>query len=378
MKTVNVQCVIVGAGFAGIATAYRLTEQGISDVIILEKEKIPGFHSSGRNAGMIRQINFDPQIARMAIAGASYVRSQASSESFHPTGSVLLGGETAWPRLRKARSELLEGGLLVEGIEEVDPECARARWPDTAGADFHGALYTSSDGVVDPHALLADYLRKAQAGGARLFPQCQVERIEPTNGNSTLSVWTPGFEFRAQHVVNAGGAWASEVGKLARAFPVPLVPYSRHLFHTGILEPKRKPGPFIWDEENSIYVRPESGGLLLSACDASPSSPGVPSVADDAVILLATKLATAFPVHADLPVASAWAGLRTFAPDQRFVIGPDPIVRGFYWVAGLGGHGVTVSAAAGALAAETILEPSRDRQNPFSASRFAKSGQATA
>ncbi len=377
MKTVNVECVIVGAGFAGIATAYRLTEQGISDVVILEKEKIPGFHSSGRNAGMIRQINFDPQIARMAVAGASYVRSQAPSESFHLTGSILLGGKTGWPRLRKARSEFSDSGLPIEEVEEVKPDLARSRWPDTAGSDFLGALYTSSDGVVDPHALLSDYLRKAQAGGARLFPDCEVERIEH-NRNSTLSVRTASFEFRARHVVNASGAWASEVGKLARAFPVPLVPYRRHLFHTGILEPKRKPGPFIWDEENSIYLRPESGGLLLSACDASLSRPGVPTVAEDAAVMLATKLAAAFPVHVDLPVARSWAGLRTFAPDQRFVIGPDPIVPGFYWVAGLGGHGVTVSAAAGALAAKTILEPVQDRQNPFSPSRFAKSGQATA
>ena len=84
--------------------------------------------------------------------------------------------------------------------------------------------------------------------------------------------------------------------------------------------------------------------------------------------LLAEKFRSAYPDFPDVPIARHWAGLRTFADDGRFVVGWDPRVKGFFWVCGLAGHGVTTSAAVGALAAATLL--GADENKDFSPSRF--------
>ncbi len=363
-------CVIIGGGFAGIATAYQLTRRGASDVMILEQEKFPGVHSSGRNAGMIRQVIFDEEIAKLAREGAAFVREASSRWNlphlFRPTGSLLLGGESCWHRLQAAEEEARRQGTAVE---IWDKQAVESRLQMTAGGDFEGGVFTASDGTVDAHGLLQSYLREAEREGARLLSDCKVEAVIVDDGYVT-GVHTDHGRIKTPCVVNAAGAWAARIGSLAAAAAVPLVPHRRHLFFTGGLPEPRYDGPFLWNEEHHVYLRSESGGLLLSPCDETPFAPGIPPTTLEAAELLAAKLQRAFPSQMNLPVARSWAGLRTFTPDGRFVIGPDPLVTGFFWVAGLGGHGVTTSAAVGRLAADLILEPSRDADNAFSPARF--------
>jgi len=173
-----------------------------------------------------------------------------------------------------------------------------------------------------------------------------------------------------RRLVNAAGAWASEVAALAGAVPCPLTPFRRHLVYTGAWDTVAADWPYVWDLSRDVYFRPESSGLLLSPCDHTNAEPGVPSTSPAALDLLEDKLRGAFPALADLPVARSWAGLRIFAPDGRFVLGPDPRVAGFYWAAGLGGHGVTTSPAVGAQVAEAILSPETAERSVFSPNRF--------
>ena len=159
------------------------------------------------------------------------------------------------------------------------------------------------------------------------------------------------------------------------SLPVPanlsLSPYRRHLFVTEALDWVSADWPIVWDVSHEIYFRPESGGLLLSPCDESLQTPGLPVQDPAALELLADKAIQYLPKLADLPIRNSWCGLRTFAPDRRFVIGWDPQLEGFFWVAGMGGHGVTVSYSVGVLAASLILQ-SREQalSNEFSPARF--------
>jgi glycine/D-amino acid oxidase-like deaminating enzyme len=152
---------------------------------------------------------------------------------------------------------------------------------------------------------------------------------------------------------------------------VPLRPRRRHIFVTKPLDWVPPDWPFIWDISSEVYFRPEEGGLLFSPCDEGEpgdrDSDASDPVARDA---LSGKLERQFPGLRDLPVARSWSGLRTLTPDGRFVLGPDPAIDGFFWVAGLGGHGVTCSHALGELAAELVLHPEKDSINPHSPSRF--------
>jgi len=367
----SARIVIIGAGLAGVATAYRLAGLGETDVLILEKEVLPGMHSSGRSAAMIRQVVQDKDILMLAREGARFFRDQTQHWDdpflYVKTGSLLLAhGE----RLRSLRSEAELAGRLGLDYEIWDYGQAVDRIPCAAGGDFEGGIWCASDGVTDTDRLLNGFFRQAHSAGVKMRTGLAAWRIEVAKGKIRGIETQEGF-IRSEIVVNAAGAWAGELGKLAGALPIEHKPLRRHLYYTGELDWVDPRWPFAWDVSHEVYFRPESAGLLLSPCDESLSRPGLPPVDPQAEDLLAEKLGAGFPRLFDIPICKTWAGLRTFAPDRRFLIGWDPIIKGFYWVSGLGGHGVTTCAAAGELAARELLDPGRKSDSPFSPARFA-------
>lgn len=362
--------VIIGAGFAGAATAYHLARKGVRDILILEQEKIAGVHSSGRNASMIRQVVPEPAIVNLARDGAAFLRSPPADwpipVDYRCNGSLLLGSGEGWKKLLRDAEMARAAGIEAENWSR---ERARDYVPVLKGADFDGAIWCPADGVVDIHALLSGYLKAASALGAQIRYGCLVQGIEARDGRASGIVTADGI-IKAEAVINAAGPWAGVIGKMAGAAAPPLRPCRRHLFVTAPLPWVDPRWPFVWDDAHGIYFRPDSGGLLLCPCDQDEMAPGDPPTDGRIAELLAGKIRKYFPGVADVAIKKNWAGLRTLSPDGRFVIGWDPKVRGFFWVAGLGGHGVTTSSSVGNLAASLILDPADKRGGPFSPARF--------
>jgi len=352
------EVVIVGAGFAGAATAYALQRRGVRGIVLLEQEARPGLHSSGRNAAMGRQIVTDPDLLRLAVEGMRFLTAPPAElpnrTYLKPTGSLLVASGSKAEAYRAAIPLFEEHRLRVNWLDHA--EVVQLVQPADGGA-FEGGVHCLEDGIVDVAALLESYLR---VSGARILYGRRLAAVETTGGR-VASVETDHRErIETPIVVNAAGAWAGEVAKLAKASPLPLRPTRRHLVVTGPLGWVEPSWPFVWDLSRDVYFRPEPPGLLLSPCDQTDQPAGDASVDDSALSLLAEKLADAFPRLSDLPVQRTWAGHRTLLPDGRFAIGPDPKLSGFVWCAGLGGHGVTTSAAVGRLAAEAVLDGSAD------------------
>jgi glycine/D-amino acid oxidase-like deaminating enzyme len=222
---------------------------------------------------------------------------------------------------------------------------------------------------VDIHALLSGYLKAATSLGAQVRYGCTVQGIEVKEGR-VAEVFTTDEIIRTEAVVNAAGAWAGVIGKLSGAVEAPLRPCRRHLFVTAPLSWVDQRWPFVWDVTHDIYFRPESGGLLLCACDQDEMAPGIPPTDNSVTELLAEKIRRHLPGISNVAIKRSLAGLRTLSADGRFVVGWDPKVRGFFWVAGLGGHGVTTSWSVGNLAAGLILNEEGRRAEEFSPERF--------
>ena len=195
------------------------------------------------------------------------------------------------------------------------------------------------------------------------------KRCVPNGDDIELS--TNGGVVRAKVLVNASGAWANVVARLAGATELPLKPCRRHLFVSPPLAWVDRSWPFVWDVSHDIYFRPEGDGLLLCACDQTELAPGDPPVDESVKEMLAEKIDRYMPALVDVSIAKGWAGIRTLTPDGRFVIGWDPQVDNFFWVAGLGGHGMTTSAAVGELAAQLLIGGRGKRSAPFAPERFA-------
>jgi D-arginine dehydrogenase len=365
------QFVVIGAGFAGAATAYQLARRGVQDVALLEQESIPGFHASGRNAAMLRKCVPEAHLAKLTRDGADFIQNPPvdwpEPVNFKQNGSLLLGSGESWNKLQRDA----ETGRSV-GIDVVNwtPEQARRHVPILEQAQFEGAIWCASDGIVDIHSLLSGYLKGAASRGATIRYNVQVRSLRRLPGKG-FEITTNGEVLRAETVINASGAWANVVASMVGARAMPLRPCRRHLFVSPPMDWVNPKWPFIWDVAHDIYFRPEGEGLLLCACDQTELTPCDPPVDEGIKELLAEKIDQFMPALSGVRIARGWAGFRTLTPDGHFIIGWDPGVENFFWVAGLGGHGMTTSAAVGELAADLLIAAGEKTSAPFSPERFA-------
>ncbi|MCP3959275.1 MAG: FAD-binding oxidoreductase [bacterium] len=340
-KEIAVDVLIVGAGFAGAATAFHLSRRFAGRIALVEREKTPGAHASGRNASLFRQSVADPQIRRVAVASGEAYRGLRREIDFGEVGSLVLAERDRLERLRDpaVAAEVVEAGEV------------RRRVPLLEGHRFRRALWTPGDGVIDTWALLSHYLAEARSRGVELATDCEVLEIA---GPAPFRVTTSRGCFRAARVVDAAGAWAPRIARLAGLDAPYLVPFKRHLFVLDGIEAIDPGWPFVWSEEHDFYFRPESGGLLFSVCDGEPAERLVASVSEGISEVLAERILEHLPALEEARVRNVWSCFRTKTPDDRFLIGPDPRCEGFFWVAGLGGHGMSCSWEIGRLAARTL------------------------
>lgn len=350
--------VIVGAGFAGAATAWALARAGLGPGVILEQEPSFGVHASGRNAALVKLSESDPVIRALAKRGLSGIRSLESPGAplLKRTGGLAVASsESSVHEL-----EQLQHALATEGVlSRLLPfERARRELPFLELLDFKSALWCADEGVADIHALLVRYLEAARDGGFRLRTNTRVEELIVEGGRAVGLRTEANEEIRADVIVDASGAWAGRLGRPSA--PLALTAMRRHLFVSTAVDFVRSDLPFTWLEDAALYFRPEGDGLLLSPCDETPMAAGLPPTDPAAAELLAEKLARAAPRLGDLAIRRSWACLRTFTPDRRPLIGYDPDVPGLFHVSGLGGFGMMCSAAVGELAAPLLCGQSVD------------------
>jgi glycine/D-amino acid oxidase-like deaminating enzyme len=340
MSRESVEILIVGGGIAGLSTACHLALAGQERVMLVERELLPGFYASGHNAGIARQLTGRAEHTALTIQGRNRL---AEAGLMRVSGGYLLGAE------RGGTDALAEEARHFQLAAEKG---AGSPLPGLQAAEY---LHLPSDGVIDIDAVLHHCAYTARAGGAQLRFGCQVTGITPEA--SGFRVATDQGTIHARKLVNAAGAWAQEVGRMAGGLDIPFQPLRRHLIWSNAAYAQDQ--AWAWWADRPLYARPESGGVLLCACEESevalPGRGSQPDTDDSVLEGLADSLKALIPALADAPIARLWCGLRTFAPDRRFVLGPDPVNPGLTWVAGLGGHGMTSGMAVGALAAESLL-----------------------
>ncbi len=363
----------MGAGVvAAPATAYHLARSGARDILVLEQEAVLGVHSSGRNAAMVRQVVPDSAIAALAEEGAAFLRAPPADfpgpVGFAQNGSLLLASGAGWRKLIADAEAARRIGMAAECWPR---ERACELVPALQDADFEGAVWCSTDGVIDIHALLSGYLKAAQNLGAEVRYRAAVKKIETRSGRVAAIVANE-ETIEAGALIDAAGPWAAAIAQMAGAADVPLHPCRRHLFVTAPLAWVDRKWPFVWDTTHEFYFRPEASGLLLCPCDQEEMAPCDAPTDESITELLYEKIRRHLPALAEVAIKNHWAGFRTLSADGRFVIGRDPQVGNFFWVAGLGGHGVTASSAAGALAAKLILGGEEKSGAEFSPARFAR------
>jgi D-arginine dehydrogenase len=344
---------VVGSGIAGASIACELAPH--AKVIVAEQEDRAGYHTSGRSAAMYI-VSYGVAPVRMLTA-ASRAFFDSPPDGFAdyplltPRGCLTIARTDQFERLASEARALAETASAYREIGEAEAKALVPRLRDGAAAR---ALYEPDSADIDVAALLQGFMRLAKARGAAFRLDARVGGLE-RQGDKWRATLRDGETIVAGAIVDAAGAWADAMAGLAGLSGLGLMPKRR----TAILiDPP--PGvdiagwPNVLDVSEQFYFKPQSGLILASPGDETPSPPTDAAPEELDIALCVDRIQAA----ADLPVSRvtrAWAGLRTFAPDHALVIGHDPRAQGFFWFAGQGGFGMQTSPAAARFGAALAL-----------------------
>jgi len=351
--------IVIGAGIGGASIAYWLSQQ--ARVIVLEGETQPGYHSTGRSAALFMESYGPDQVRALTRASLGFFRNPPPGFSEHallyPRGAFMFAAPG-----QEAALDAHEATVRAtsSAVQRLDAQAALEMLPVLRPGQVAGGVLEQDAADIDVDALLQGFLRGLRRQGGRIVCDARVEAMR--RGGGVWEVSAAGTTFRAPVVVNAAGAWADAVARLAGAAPVGLVPKRRSAFLFAPpegLDTAR--WPMVLDVTESFYIKPDAGMLLGSPCNADPAPPhDVQAEELDIAIAIDqierhTTLRIRRPTH-------VWAGLRSFVADGELVGGHDPQLPGFFWAAGQGGYGIQSAPGAGRYYASVLLGEAPDPQ----------------
>jgi sarcosine oxidase subunit beta len=366
--------VIIGGGCMGASVAYHLTRRGITNIVVVEREKMLGTGSTGRNAGGVRHQFSNEANIRLSLESIRMLErfedEVGHAIDFHQDGYLfLLSTDAAVETFR--RNVALQRSLGVD-VEWLDGDEAASLAPGLDSAGVIGATVCRRDGIADPSGVTTGFAKAAQAAGAAIERDVEVTGVRVSDGR-VRAVETSRGTIETPVVVNAAGPWARPVGALA-GVDVPVDPVRRHIFIASFDgAPAGVPASRIMviDFATTFYFHREGAGLLfgMGARDESPTFDTtvqwdfLPQVIEVAVSRL--------PALATASISHAWAGLYEMSPDANPIIGPAATVQGLFLINGFSGHGFQHSPAAGRILADMISgrDPGLDCSS-FSIDRF--------
>ena len=335
---------IVGAGMAGASLAAELTPH--VSVLVLESEAQPGYHSTGRSAAFWEESYGGPQVYPLTAASEAFLR---DGGFLSPRGALNIGREDDRAKLEAFVAKFQAAGVRIELLDRAG---IAARVPGLWN-DWTCGAWEPACADIDVAGVHAHYLAAARRGGARIECNATLEHAEREGAGWRLKS-TRGAEFRAGVLVDAAGAWADGVARIAGAAPLGIAPKRRTVAQLRTDPAPPRDLPLVLDINEEFYFKPDGARLWLSPHDEEPTEPCDAAPEELAVAQAIER----FERVVDWRIAAVerrWAGLRSFAPDRLPVYGFDPALPGFFWFAGQGGFGIQTAPAAARLGAQLLL-----------------------
>jgi len=351
-STVSCDVVVVGAGIAGASLGHFLAPH--RRTVIVERERQPGYHSTGRSAALFFESYGTPQVRALTRASRAFLDAPPPGFTDGPIlsrrGAMLVAapGEddelaAAWAVLRTTspRGELL------------DTPAARARVPVLREGRVLGAVFEPDAADIDVDRLHQGFLRSVRRSGGSVVGDADVRAIARDERRGVWCVDAGGVRYEAPVVVDAAGAWCDRVAALAGVRPIGLVPKRRSIFTFAPpdgVDTSR--WPLFGGVGESWYVKPDAGVLLGSPANADPVEPQdvQPEELDIALAIDRIEAATTLVVRP----RRKWAGLRSFVADGDLVGGFADDAPAFFWLAAQGGYGIQTAAAMGEACAALV------------------------
>ena len=368
--------VIIGGGVGGASVAYHLAQLGEKDVVLVDRADLTSgstFHS----AGLVGQLRADPTLTKMNMHSVDLYRNLEKTDTppgWKECGSIKIASTPE--RMQEIRRQIGWAKTFGLDLKEISLGEIKDLFPLLNMEGVLGGCYMASDGQVDPSQLTQALASGARKEGVKIFTHTRVLKINTENGRVT-SVLTDKGEIECEVVVNCGGIFAAEIGRMV-GVRVPIVPMShQYLITENFLPDNSATLPSLRDPDNLIYFRQEVKGLLMGGYERNSkawrtSHESLDSIPADfnAKLLpeewdrfeeIATNAAMRVPKMGEIGIKNFINGPEAFTPDNEFCLG-ESSVGGFYIAAGFCAHGIAGAGGVGKVVAEWIVagEPTMD------------------
>jgi glycine cleavage system aminomethyltransferase T/glycine/D-amino acid oxidase-like deaminating enzyme len=364
--------VIIGGGVGGASIAYHLAQLGERDVIVLDRNELTSgstFHS----AGLVGQLRGSVSLTRMMMDSVALYRELDCG--WVECGGIRLAGTPE--REQEVLRQVAWSKTFGLPLELLSPEEAQKLFPLMVTEGVRCASYLPTDGYLDPSLLTYALIDGARRGGCRVFTHTRVSEIVVTDGR-VRAVKTQWGDVEAEIVVNAGGMFAAEIGRMA-GIRVPVIPFAHEYLVTQPFRerPAGEHLPTLRDPDLLVYFREEGAGLVMGGYerDSAPWAldehhvDRIPADFNGRLLEedwprfeeIARNSARRVPAMEDVKVTKLINGPEAFTPDNEFCLGESD-VSGLFVAAGFCAHGLAGAGGIGKVMAEWILagEPALD------------------
>ena len=359
--------VIIGGGIAGCSIAYHLAQRGVTNVVLLERRKLT-CGTTWHAAGLVAQLRATHNMTRLARYSAELYQS-LEAETGRATGFATTGSLTVATNHERHQEILRQASMAGCFGVEVEPITVAAVaefWPEAFTGDLVGAVHVPQDASTSPVDTTLALAAGARAKGARILEGVTVSRVSHEAGR-VCGVETSHGSVEAPVVVNAAGMWARELGASC-GVNVPLHAAEHFYVVTEPLAGLPDSLPTLRDPDGCVYFKREAGGALLVGFFEPVAKPwgaeGIPedfefdSLAEDWPHLEPhlERAALRVPALREAGLRLFFNGPESFTPDDRYLLGESPELRGFFVAAGFNSVGIQSAGGAGKVLADWILD----------------------
>ncbi len=362
----HAQVVVIGGGIVGCSVAYHLTKLGWKDVVLLER-KVLTSGTTWAAAGLVGQLWASSALTKLAKYGTE-LYARLEEETGQTTGFVRSGSvRVARTEARKSEYDRASGMARAFGveIEEISFEEARKLFPPMVTDDVVAAYYQPNDGHSSPVDTARAMAKGAQMGGASVIEGIKVTGIGLKN-NAIHEVTTDQGKITCEYVVNCGGMWGRELGKMV-GVSVPLHAAEHMHITTTAIEGVYKDMPVLRDMDGYIYFKQEGEGLLMGGFEPTAKPWGMKGIPEtfeftelaedwDQFELFMDNAIQRCPAMKDAGIMHFTVVPESFTPDNKYMLGEAPGVKNYFVAAGMNSVGIASAAGAGKAISEWIVE----------------------
>jgi glycine cleavage system aminomethyltransferase T/glycine/D-amino acid oxidase-like deaminating enzyme len=359
------RAVIIGGGVAGCSIAYHLAKLGWTDVVLLEREQLTS-GTTWHAAGLLTTLRDTETQTRLAAYSQQLYR-RLEEETGQATGLIECGSIQL--ALTPAKAEEMRRGYRAAqswGIEceEISAAEVQRLWPLAYVGDVQAAFHFTRDGRINPTDLTRALARGARQSGVGIFERCPVIAIEQKDGRVTAVESALG-RIETGIVVNCGGMWARQIGRLA-GVDVPLQAAEHYYLISEPVAAVHPKLPILRDPGRSTYIREEAGKLMVGIFEDVGRPWSVAGIPADFAFgeippdweRMQPHLERAcgrVPILAETGVKLLFCGPESFTADHNYLMGEAPNLKGFFVAAGFNSLGILSGGGVGFVMAHWIV-----------------------